>query len=283
MKYKVPSRLGSLLSLGLLVQGCATDTSDAAGPAEVEADAFALTTGLDLSAAIQGQNSAVPGENIDYNILIRNLGTTNAGSFTVTLTATNAASLTVPGASCTVSGPSRTCTFGSSSLMRGFAFRKSVQVGAPASSGTVSLAATVNIGGDVLPANNTFPLSVLVTPLPAAVSIAPPQTTDNLVCAGSAPFTFADCVAAPSSYVPSSFTLNADHTVAQPGASATYSYVWSQPTPTTFDLTITTLATGQPYVVYQGTISAPKCFRGTIAYPGLSTPRYGAFQMCMTP
>jgi hypothetical protein len=167
--------------------------------------------------------------------------------------------------------------------MRGFAFRKSVQLGAPASAGNVSLVATVNIGGDVNPANNGFPLGVLVAPLPAAVSIVPPQTTDNLVCAGSAPFTFEDCVAAPSSYVPSSFTLNADHTVLQPGASATYSYVWSQPTPTSFELVITTVSTGLPYIVYQGVMSAPKCFRGTIAYPGLSTPRYGAFQMCMTP
>jgi len=286
----------AIMVCGLVSQACANGAEPGDGVADaigLQADGSDADEGLahsalvatpDLSAAIQGQNSAVPGESIGYNVLIRNQGTANATSFTVTLTATNAASMTVPGASCSTSGPTRTCTFGSGSLMRGYAFRKSAQVVALGSPGSVALTATVTgTNGDANPGNNTHALNVLVAPLPAALSVAPPQTTDNLLCVGSAPLAFTDCIAAPSSYVPSGFTLNADHTVYFGAPSSTYTGVWSQPTPSTLEVVVTNVSTGLPHVVYSGAVYAPKCFRGTVAYPGLSYPWYGAFQWCMTP
>jgi len=228
---------------------------------------------------IQGPNSAVPGASIPYSILILNRGTIDAASLAVTLTVSNAASLSVPGGRCTAAGNTRTCTFGSASLMRGFAFRKSVQVVAQGAPGTLTLSARASSSnGELNPANDSYPLSVQVEPLPMALAVAAPQNTDNLVCGSSQPLSFADCVAAPSSYVPSKFTLYPDNTVGGLGAAGRVG-TWSQPTPTSLELVMTSPS----QAVFQGSLSAPSCFRGTISFPGRASPWYGAFQLCLTP
>lgn len=274
------------LLCGALSQACGTGADEfveeAADDLEATASSALTGNGSDLSVTVQGQNSASPGQVIPYNVLVLNRGTASAAALTVTLSVTNAASFTVSGASCTSSGNTRTCTFGSPSLMRGYAFRKSVQIVAPSTPGTMTIQASVSTANDLNPANDGFALSAPVNPLPPALTVAAPQNTDNLVCAGGvAPLTFADCEAAPSSYVPSAFTLHADQSVGLVGA-ATRVGVWSQPTPTSLRITNATSTPGVS-AVWEGTMYAPSCFRGSISYPGRATPWYGAFQLCLVP
>jgi Domain of unknown function DUF11 len=274
------------LLVGALAQACAEGPDELVDEAdddlEVTASSALTGNGPDLSVTVQGQNSATPGQVIPYNVLVLNRGTANAAALTVTLSVTNAASVTVAGASCTTSGNTRTCTFGSPSLMRGFAFRKAVQIVAPSTPGAMTIQASVSTAGELNPANNSFALSAPVNPLPPALTVAAPQNTDNLVCAGGvAPLTFANCEAAPSSYVPSAFTLHADQSVGMAGA-ATRVGVWEQPTPTSLRITNPTSTPGVS-AVWDGTMYAPSCFRGSISYPGRATPWYGAFQLCLVP
>ncbi|MDP2305700.1 MAG: hypothetical protein Q8P18_06705 [Pseudomonadota bacterium] len=223
---------------------------------------------VDLATSIAAPSGVSVYATGRYTVTVRNVGSTNSGSASVTiqLPVTNTSpgvyvmgTLGAKSSTCTKTGNTLVCSLGS--IRKGRSTSVYFDIALPESANPLVVVATSSVSGDSVTGNNQASSTAALDNY--TVSFTGARDVSNSHCTGTALSSYFECTLFPSSISEHYATLNADNTVSIDGAPE-YSGTWSRPTADSLIFNYT--ESGEIVAEFEGYGVSATCWEGLTTF-----------------